>query len=512
MKVMNHRIARLWLVATSLSTPVLSFVLSPFSPPTLPTLPTVQGAPRRDSHLSSTYGQDDQVIEAIESLTTYHEGSWSGKARSFTVVPDVAAGIVKRKASPEYQVSVKLGLNIKDRDFSLTETFSWDENKISSRSLSLNECNVDVDSVDASYSLDSSLPDFPSAISGTDKLCQFVIEHCIAASEERRMRCFLLYGVDQSLQRIVVCEETRIEQDQNSVPRKTEAENGNQLTARDLLEMQSDVDHLVDKITGNNKEDDKGETTRADSSESESSRLNRLEESLSSTDSEAQKLSLHDISLLELSSGVWLGDAIIRDIPTVKSSPMERGQGFGTSSREASKSKKIRSFGSWTIGVQKIAFRLMWNFGEEIRQVVDVGKAMGAELVACMSQSLSGTVCVNESLKRRMPKEDRMVYMDWTGDNMVGFLLGSAYIHAPRYLNFNEAATGKPFFTEFCLYQGTEKILKDKQPLSAEDEEENGLPELCCSKISRVYNFEGQLKQGCTSFYTFKRFGVDEMD
>ena len=233
---MNHRIARLWLVATSLSTPVLSFVLSPFSPPTLP---TVQGAPRRDSHLSSTYGQDDQVIEAIESLTTYHEGSWSGKARSFTVVPDVAAGIVKRKASPEYQVSVKLGLNIKDRDFSLTETFSWDENKISSRSLSLNECNVDVDSVDASYSLDSSLPDFPSAISGTDKLCQFVIEHCIAASEERRMRCFLLYGVDQSLQRIVVCEETRIEQDQNSVPRKTEAENGNQLTARDLLEMQS---------------------------------------------------------------------------------------------------------------------------------------------------------------------------------------------------------------------------------------------------------------------------------
>ena len=117
---------------------------------------------RVPSFIWSSYGQDDQVVEAVESLVNYHEGTWSGKARSFTVVPDVAAGIVKRKKSPDYKVSAKIGLNIKERDFSLTETFSWDEDKISSRTLSLNECNVDVDSVDASYSLDATLPDFPS--------------------------------------------------------------------------------------------------------------------------------------------------------------------------------------------------------------------------------------------------------------------------------------------------------------------------------------------------------------
>ena len=30
--------------------------------------------------------------------------------------------------------------------------------------------------------------------------------------------------------------------------------------------------------------------------------------------------------------------------------------------------------------------------------------------------------------------------------------------------------------------------------------------------ITRLYNFEGRLRQGCTSFYTFKRFEVDEDD
>jgi hypothetical protein len=33
------------------------------------------------------------------------------------------------------------------------------------------------------------------------------------------------------------------------------------------------------------------------------------------------------------------------------------------------------------------------------------------------------------------------------------------------------------------------------------------LPKLVCSKIARVYNYEGRLKQGITSFFTLKRFG-----
>ena len=150
----------------------------------------------------------------------------------------------------------------------------------------------------------------------------------------------------------------------------------------------------------------------------------------------------------------------------------------------------------------------MWNFGDEIRQVIDIGKAMGAELVGSVSKSLSGSVCVNESLSRRIPKNERMVYIDWTGD-MVGILAGSVTIQVPRYLNFDRAGSkvsAKPFITEFCLYQSASAQEGDD---SSDGEETISLPELYCSKISRVYNFEGKLKQGISSFYKFQRFGVE---
>jgi hypothetical protein len=45
----------------------------------------------------------------------------------------------------------------------------------------------------------------------------------------------------------------------------------------------------------------------------------------------------------------------------------------------------------------------------------------------------------------------------------------------------------------------------DEMTNSETNEETIRLPELCCSKIARVYNFEGKLKQGCTSFFTLRR-------
>eukprot|EP00980_Cylindrotheca_fusiformis_P002808 scaffold672_cov126-Cylindrotheca_fusiformis.AAC.9 len=453
--------------------------------------------------MASEFGQGDQVVEAIRSLCDFHEGQWKGNANSFSVLPDVAAGIVQRKKSPSYEVSVKLGLDA-NRDYAMTEIFEWD-GKVSSRSLSLNECNVDVDSVDASYSLDTTLPDFPSEISGTDKLCQFIIEHCIAASDHRRTRCFLLYGVDQRLQRIVVCNEERIGTENETESR--DEPRTDQLTARDLLEMESDIDRLVSKITGNVEGGSQG---KADEEllpkEADQSPLEKLGQRVASSDG-TQSLSSHQISLLELSSGVWLGDAIIRDMPMVPELPGGNRKGFGTASERPLRPSNEKTFGTWDIGVQKIAWRWMWNFGEEIRQVIDVGKAMGARLASSMSQSLGGTVCMNESLSRRIPKDERMVYVDWTGD-MVGILSGSVSIHAPRYLNFDKDATKKstkPFFTEFCQYHSAED-----PALVSSDNDEGSLPQLCCSKIARVYNYGGQLKQGVSSFYSFKRFGVEE--
>mmetsp|Transcript_33872 Transcript_33872/g.82108 ORF Transcript_33872/g.82108 Transcript_33872/m.82108 type:complete len:549 (-) Transcript_33872:59-1705(-) len=454
--------------------------------------------------MSSEFGQDDQAAEAIRSLCDFHEGQWEGTATSFSISPDVAAGIVKRETSPKFKVAVKLGLDA-NRQFSLTETFEWEE-KLSSRSLVLNDCNMDVDSVDASYSLDLSLPDFPAEITGTDKLNQFAIEHCIAASDDRRTKCFAFYGLDQSLQRIVVTTENRIKDTAPPPPSPTNGAPTNgapndQLTARDLLEMESDIDRLVEKITGNME----GEPPSSSPTPTPSSPLEQLGKSMSSTDG-AKPLTSHDINLLELSSGVWLGDAIIRDMPTVPESPAGgRGKGFGSGTPTSDTIKP--AFGSWDVGVQKIAWRWMWNFGEEIRQVVDIGKAMGAGLTKTMTKSLGGNVCVNEGLSRRIPKDQRMVYIDWSGD-MVGFLSGPVSIQVPRYLNFDKVTTKdpkKPFFTEFCLYQST-----DEGPVEIADVEEAKLPEVCCSKLSRVYNYAGQLKQGISSFYTFNRFGMEE--
>jgi hypothetical protein len=462
--------------------------------------------------LHSSFGREqDPVVEVVQSLVDFHEGVWEGQARSFTVTPDVAAGIVKRKLSAKYTVSVKLGLD-SNRDPALTESMSWDDNqKVSFRSMSLSACNADVDSVDASYSLDSKLPDFPTEISGTDKLCQFVIEHCIAASDDRRVRCLIFYGVDQSLHRVVVCEENRVKQPlPKSDERSPLGKEG--LTAADLFEMENEVDSLVDKISEKLKAGGSLGSGNREGGSSSNDVLRRLQQGISesqqkSPDDASLKLSPHRMSLVELTSGVWLGDTVIRDFPMILGSPEQPGRGFG--SDRSVRSSMGSSIGRWDVGVQKVAWRWMWNFGQEIRQVNDAGKAMGSTLSPSMQQSLSGAVCINESVSRRVPLDERMVYIDWNVADMVGFVLGSTSIQAPRYMNFNPSSStssrrAKPFFTELSHYQSNVV-----SAVSVETVDTATLPEICCSKMSRVYNFEGQLKQGCTSFSTLQRFGVE---
>lgn len=464
-------------------------------------------------------GDEEQTVEVLQSLIDFHEGRWSGRARSFTVVPDIAAGILQRKESPSYEVSVKLGVN-SNRDYTMTETLSWDEGKFRARTSTLTDCNMDVDSVDASYSMDYSMPDLPSEIIGTESKCQFGIEHCIATSEDQRMRCVILYNMEQSLERIVVCDEQRITDDSGGGTKKPQQGISNQLTAQDLLEMQEDTDRLVDKITGNMPSDTTTSSPIIPPTSPADSLIQTLGQKIASNDG-APKLSLHDVSLLEVSSGVWLGDAIIRDNPSVLNSPSSRGQGFGSSiasSSLKSKSSSKNEFAAWSIGVQKVAWRWMWNFGDEIRQVVNAGKAIGEPVSECLTKSLPGNVCVNESLSRRMAKKDRMVYIDWA-TTMVGILVGPTLIHAPRYLSFDSkgSSVNPSFYTEFAVFQSTDADSGNSPPgtiptLADIDNDNATFPKLCFSRISRTYNYEGRLKQGCTSFYTFKRFGVDDIE
>ena len=483
---------------------------------------------------SSLGGEEDSVVEAIQSLVDYHQGSWEGQATSFCITHDVAAGIVSRKTSPKYTISVKVGLaqeqmqrSVNPPVYALTEIISWGD-KISSRSLPLNDkCNFDVDSVDASYSLDCTLPDIPPPISGTEKLVQFGIEHCIAASDDRRVRCVVLYGADQTLLRIVVHEENRVKsKEMEDIIASEDTGNGKSLSAADLLEMQSDVDRLVDKITGNidqpgNVIDESTSSGNSSSSASTSSydMMDRLQKSLSSSssvssDSDAQQLVPHTMSLLELTSGVWLGDAVIRDMPMVQEFPTKLGaRGFGSSSKsESSKTPATTTpyeFGSWSVGVQKVAWRWLWNYGEKIRQVIDVGKSMGAPMSSSLSRALAGSVCVDESLSRRVPSDQRMVYINWDAET-VALAQGSVSMQIPRFLSFDLSASSnrpaKPFVTEFCLYQSS-----GKGDLTADTVDDTPLPEIVCSKIARVYNHQGtHLKQGVSSFYSLSRYGDDQ--
>ena len=75
----------------------------------------------------------------------------------------------------------------------------------------------------------------------------------------------------------------------------------------------------------------------------------------------------------------------------------------------------------------------------------------------------------------------------------------------PRYLNFDLTRRIRPFYTEFCVYQKAD----DSQSKIGEESDAVSLSDVVCSKSARVYNFEGRLKQGCTSFYTLKRFGTE---
>lgn len=499
-----------WLLSASLAPLSFSLSLSP------PLLSRSRNQFSRNSPLAST--PSDVAVEALHSLTDFHEGLWQGVATSFSVTNDVAAGVVQRKTSDAYTVAVTLGADPALSDYTLTETITVDGGEACRRKIALSNCNMDVDSVDASYSLDVTLPDFPSALAGTQKLQYFGIEHCLATSDNERARCFAFYGTDEQLSRIVLCHEERVGAESSGPPPPPPTDRY-QLTARDLIEMRSDIDRIVDRITGGNSTLLSARDSTANvngrsflSSQSELDPLNRFQAPTTGESSavSATPLARYNIGLLEISAGVWHGDAVIRDVPMVLSAPKLQKSFGGSASSGAQQpppSERI-PFGSWTVGVQKLAWRWMWNFGEEIRQVIDAGRSMGAELSRPLGSSMAGSICANEGLSSRIPKSERVVYIDWEGDN-VGFLYGCVSIQVPRFLKFDSTRRVRPFYTEFSVFQSADG---EPRPAVGNDisDVERQLPEVICSKISRVYNYEGKLKQGVTSFFSLQRFGGED--
>ena len=320
------------------------------------------------------YDSVNQSKDALRILVDFHEGTWAGMAISFSVTNDLSAGIRMRKVSPEYKSTIKVGLDLNKQDYIMTETLEW-ENKMKRRQLSLIETSMDVDTVDGSYSLDTSLPDLPEDLIGTKKILQFGIQHCVAVNDDARIRAFAFYGIDQSLARIVVCQEERV------------LEGTNPLTM---------------------------ETNRVDSSPS------------------SVTLFPVPINILELTSGVWLGDMILRE-PAAYQEP----KGFARVS--VNRSPKAKKFASWSIGVQKVALQWKWDMDESIQKLISVGKPLGLCLPKEMAIPISGVIGQDESLPSRIPKEQRMVYMDWMGGEQVGFIINNVALQVRCVLAFKIA-------------------------------------------------------------------------
>jgi hypothetical protein len=315
---------------------------------------------RRSRTTMPLFDSVNQSKDALRILVDFHEGTWTGKATSFSITNDLSAGIRMRKVSPEYKSTIKVGLDLRNQEYTMTETLEW-ESKMKRRQLSLIEASMDVDTVDGSYSLDTSLPDLPEDLIGTKKILQFGIEHCIAVNDNARVRAFAFYGIDQSLARIVICLEERF------------------LEAANPLTM---------------------ETIRP------------------STSSSSVVLSPAPINILELTSGVWLGDMILRE-PAAYQEP----KGFDRTSTR--RSSKAQQFASWSIGVQKVALQWKWDMDESIQKLVSVGKPLGVCLPTEMAIPISGVIGQNECLSNGIPTEQRMVYMDWMGGEQVGFIINN---------------------------------------------------------------------------------------
>jgi len=99
------------------------------------------------------------------------------------------------------------------------------------------------------------------------------------------------------------------------------------------------------------------------------------------------------------------------------------------------------------------------------------------------------------------------------------FVSAVIFHKAPRYVVFDKSRKVRPFYTEFAVFQSAPAPESNNEAVS--DSGGDGadvepppqqLPSLVCSKMSRAYDEEGRLQQGCTSFYTFKRFGAEKDD
>ena len=135
-------------------------------------------------------------------------------------------------------------------------------------------------------------------------------------------------------------------------------------TQQDLLAMSGDIDHIVDKIVG--KMEIKGDHTSrvANDASEEQERLDRrLKQAMQASPNEEEAtLTLYPMSLLELSSGVWFGDSIVRDSKNLTASPYDTGSGFSAKRTSITPTQmKTKATKSLTVNREGIFRQVMFS-------------------------------------------------------------------------------------------------------------------------------------------------------
>ena len=520
-------------------------------------------------------------------------------AITYLVPIDPAAGIKVGCISKPYRSSVKidmgeLSINRKStqqkKGLRLVESFQFLDSIIKQqqsssltlpfvRSIQLG-ANVDVDSVDGSYSLDSTisastppsaddeddtplplLP--PSLLNGVDpSAIQYIVEHTLAVSDTQRCRCFFLFGsIDDSRNESNDDKPTMNDDDFAILAARTAAENDkrkrdtekDQSTNNDrsyvliglilaeetkvmptpktatirksLLksekgseEVSTPLDFL--EIKGqNDKEEDRMDRLMK-SIENHNKKVMEEQGDVGTSDHTALEMQLYNIGMFGLTSGVWLGDAFIREgiVPSKLKQGYAKGFGDKLDSKSNDDGDEADRFATWLLGVQKCSMQFNWDYSQSIAQIYNWGKCMGTatSLSSMVNVKSEGLLVMNEARRMKKREEQRVVF-DYEGGSYVAGLIGSSYFRVPRYMYFSQQSLNirrEPYLTEYMVFLRPTSDESSKPSATSElgsiDADVETLPEHFCSRTSRLYDAkDGTLMQGSTAFFALQQPTTD---
>lgn len=482
------------------------------------------------------------------------------------------------KSSVKIDMGELMSNNKSEKGLRLVESIQFDKSSLPFvRSIPLG-ANVDVDPVDSSYSLDDMLPSAsttedevvaplpllpPSLLNGIDPTAvEFVVEHTLAVSELERSRCFLLYGSINDENDNTSDNAPAMEDDDFAIlAARTAAENAKRKRENDQTTNDSDRSYrLVGLVLADEKKvmpqsetvdieptrtsllkSDKGKESegpspldfleiKSQNDDDEEDKMERLmkslenhnnkviEQGMGTSDQTASEMQLYSVGMFGLTSGVWLGDAFIRESIIPSKLQQSSSRGFGKKQETKSNDDKEDRFATWSVGVQKATMQFEWDYGTSIAQRCNWGRCMGtATSLSSMANIKSeGMIVVNEA--RRMKKrEEKRVIFDFDGGNYLAGLIGSAYFRAPRYMTFSQQSKSigrEPYLTEYMIFF---RPKSDKSSSSAATASLDSIvadmdtvPEYYCSRTSRLYNSQdGSLMQGSTAFFALQQPQID---